>query len=113
MDDCIFCKIIKKDIQSTVVYEDTNTFAFRDIHPQASTHILVVPKKHISSIEDVPSQDQTINQIFDSIKKIAKQEKINDTGYRVVVNKGADAGQAVFHLHFHIIGGKRLSDRMV
>jgi len=112
MSDCIFCKIIKKETPSKIVYEDTNVFAFRDINPQAKTHILVVPKKHLSSIDELGPADQTLNDIFTAVRKIAKQEKIDASGYRVVINKGPDSGQAVSHLHIHILGGKRLSDSM-
>ncbi|MEI6092835.1 MAG: histidine triad nucleotide-binding protein [bacterium] len=109
--DCIFCKIINKEIPSKIVYEDTNVFAFRDIHPQSKIHVLVIPKKHISSLEEIKSQN-LYDQIFSAIKLIAKQEGIDKTGYRICINNGADAGQTVFHTHFHILGGERLSDKM-
>ena len=112
MNDCIFCKIIKKEIPSTVVYEDKNVYAFRDIHPQAKQHILVVPKKHISSVMETDTNSETLKQIFEAIKEITKQEKIDSSGFRVTANNGPDAGQTVFHLHFHLFGGERLSDKM-
>ena len=112
MSDCIFCKIIKKEIPSTAVYENENIYAFRDIHPQAKTHILIIPKKHISSVTQIDTSSETLKQIFDGIKQIAKQEKIDPSGFRVVTNNGPYAGQTVFHLHFHILGGERLSDKM-
>jgi len=112
MNDCIFCKIIKKEIPSTLVYEDENIYAFRDIHPQAKHHILVVPKLHIGSTMDIDTTSPTLKQMFDAVKKIAKQENIHSSGFRVTVNNGPDAGQTVSHLHFHIIGGERLSDKM-
>lgn len=110
--DCIFCKIINKEIPANKVYEDDSVFAFRDIHPQSKTHILVVPKTHVSNLEEISSQS-LYNQIFSAIKLIAKQEGIDKTGYRVCINNGPDAGQTVFHTHFHILGGEKLSDKMV
>ena len=112
MSDCIFCKIMKKEIPSTVVYENENVYAFRDIHPQAKHHILVVPKKHVSSVMETNTGSEILKNIFDAIKEIAKQQKMDTTGFRVTVNNGPDAGQTVFHLHFHIFGGERLSDKM-
>ncbi|MEI6079628.1 MAG: histidine triad nucleotide-binding protein [bacterium] len=111
MSDCLFCKIIKKEIPSNMVYEDQNVFAFRDIHPQAKHHILVVPKAHIPNLDDISSND-TYGHVFSAIKKIVKTEGIDKSGYRVIINNGPDAGQTVFHVHFHIIGGERISDKM-
>ena len=112
MSDCLFCKIIKKEIPSTFVYENENVYAFRDIHPQAKQHILVVPKKHITSIMETDTSSQTLKQVCDAIKEIAKQERIDLSGFRITINNGPDAGQTVFHLHFHLLGGERLSDKM-
>ena len=110
--DCIFCKIIAGDIPSTKVYEDELVFAFRDINPQAPTHILVIPKDHIPSVDAVTQENsQVVAHIFEVIPKIAAAEGLTD-GYRVVSNCGPDAGQTVFHLHFHILGGKKLSLEM-
>ena len=110
--DCIFCKFIAGDIPSTKVYEDETVFAFRDINPQAPTHILVIPKAHISSVDAVTAENSAIiAHIFEVIPSIAAQEKLAG-GYRVVSNCGADAGQTVHHLHFHILGGKTLSLEM-
>ena len=110
--DCIFCKIIAGDIPSTKVYEDETVFAFRDINPQAPTHILVIPKAHIPSVDAVTAENSdVIAHIFAVIPVIAAQEKLAN-GYRVVSNCGADAGQTVHHLHFHILGGKTLSLEM-
>ena len=109
MNDCIFCKIIKKEIPSSIVYEDSEILAFRDINPVAPVHILVIPKKHISSLIDLNEEDElVIGRIYTVINKIAKQEGIDEKGFRVVVNCGEDGGQEVKHLHFHIIGGKKL-----
>ena len=109
MEDCIFCKIIKKEIPSNIVYEDEEILAFRDINPVAPVHILVIPKKHIESLVHLNKEDEAlVGRIYTVINKIAKQEGINEKGFRVVVNCGEDGGQEVKHLHFHIIGGKKL-----
>ncbi len=113
MDDCLFCKIIAGDIPSTKVYEDDDVFAFRDINPQAPVHILVVPKKHICCAQDVnESNSACVARCFEAIAKIARAEGL-DNGYRVVNNCGADGGQTVMHLHFHILGGMKFSDKMI
>lgn len=110
--DCIFCKIIAGEIPSTKVYEDELVFAFRDIAPQAPTHILVIPKAHIASVNEISAENSGIvAHIFEVIPQIAKAEGL-EGGYRVVSNCGADAGQTVHHLHFHILGGKTLSLEM-
>ena len=109
MENCIFCKIIKKEIPSDVVYEDSEIIAFRDINPVAPVHILVIPKKHISSLVDLKPEDEIlIGKIYAVINKIVEQEGIKEKGFRVVVNCGEDGGQEVKHLHFHILGGKKL-----
>ena len=110
--DCLFCKIIAGDIPSTKVYEDEFVYAFRDINPQAPTHILVIPKMHIASVAELTGENSNVvAHIFEVIPKIAEAEGLTG-GYRVVSNCGADAGQTVFHLHFHILGGKALSLQM-
>jgi histidine triad (HIT) family protein len=110
--DCLFCKIVKGDIPSTKVYEDDQILAFRDIAPQAPTHILVIPKAHISSVDGITEENSAVvSHIFSVIPKIAAAENLTG-GYRVVSNCGPDAGQTVFHLHFHILGGKPLSIEM-
>ena len=112
MSDCLFCKIIAGSIPSTKVYEDETVFAFRDIAPQAPTHILVIPKAHMASVNDITAENSAVvSHIFEVIPQIAKAEGL-DGGYRVVSNCGADAGQTVHHLHFHILGGKALSLEM-
>ena len=106
---CLFCKIVAGDIPSTKVYEDASILAFRDINPQAPTHILVIPKTHIPSVDGVTAENSAIvAKIFEVIPKIAAAEGLQG-GYRVVSNCGSDAGQTVPHLHFHILGGKTLS----
>lgn len=112
MNDCLFCKIICGDIPSTKVYEDELCYAFRDIAPMAPTHVLVVPKTHIDSCNGVTADNSSvIAHIFEVIPQIAASEGLTN-GYRVVSNCGADAGQTVHHLHFHILGGKQLSLEM-
>ena len=110
--NCLFCKIIAGDIPSTKVYEDELVFAFRDIAPQAPTHILVIPKAHIDSCNGITAENSAVvAHIFEVIPQIAKAEGL-ESGYRVVSNCGDDAGQTVHHLHFHILGGQKLSLEM-
>ena len=112
MSNCLFCKIIAGEIPSTKVYEDETVFAFRDIAPQAPTHILVVPKTHIDSCNGISAENSAVvAHIFEVIPEIAKAEGLTG-GYRVVSNCGNDAGQTVLHLHFHILGGKTLALEM-
>ena len=112
MDSCLFCKIIAGDIPSTKVYEDDKILAFRDIAPQAPTHILVIPKVHIPSVDGITAANSdVVAHIFETIPQIAGAEGLTG-GYRVVSNCGDDAGQTVHHLHFHILGGKQLSLEM-
>lgn len=110
--NCLFCKIIAGEIPSAKVYEDETVYAFRDIAPQAPTHILVVPKTHINDCNGITAENSAvIAHIFEVIPQIAKAEQL-ENGYRVVSNCGADAGQTVQHLHFHILGGKQLALEM-
>ena len=112
MENCLFCKIAAGEIPSTRVYEDELVLAFRDIAPQAPTHVLVIPKAHIPSVDGITAENShLIAHIFEVIPQIAKAEGL-DGGYRVVSNCGKDAGQTAFHLHFHILGGKELSLEM-
>ncbi len=104
MEDCIFCKIVSKQIPSDCVYEDEDIMAFRDIHPVTPVHILIIPKKHISSlIELKPEDEAVVGKIYSVINKIAEQEGIKQKGFRVIVNCGEDGGQEVKHLHFHLL----------
>ena len=113
MQDCIFCKIVNKEIPSTIVYEDENVLAFNDINPVTPVHILVIPKKHIESLAEIKEEDEKlIGKIHTTIKKIANQVGILDKGFRVIVNCGEDGGQEVKHLHFHILGGKKLGTKI-
>ena len=110
--DCLFCKIISGEIPSTKVYEDDRILAFRDIAPMAPTHILVIPKEHIGGVDELnDSNSAIVAHIFAKIAEIAKKEGL-DNGYRVVSNIGEDGGQTVRHLHFHILGGKKLATEM-
>ena len=112
MSNCLFCKIIAGQIPSTKVYEDETVFAFRDIAPQAPTHILVVPKVHMDDCNAITAdKSAVVAHIFEVIPQIAKEEGLTN-GYRVVSNCGPDAGQTVPHLHFHILGGKQLALEM-
>ncbi|MBE6983090.1 MAG: histidine triad nucleotide-binding protein [Ruminococcaceae bacterium] len=109
---CIFCKIIAGEIPSGKVYEDETVYAFRDINPQAPTHILVVPKTHIGSVAEINADNSAVvAHIFEVIAQIAREEGLGN-GYRVVSNCGADARQSVQHLHFHILGGRELTEQM-
>jgi histidine triad (HIT) family protein len=107
--DCIFCKIVEGSIPSTKVYEDDQVLAFNDINPQAPVHVLVIPKKHLRSIHDVTAEDTAmLGRLFAAVQRVAEEKGIAETGYRVLTNCGKDAGQVVFHLHFHVMGGKPL-----
>lgn len=109
MDDCIFCKIVKGEIPSDKVYEDEKVLAFKDINPEAPVHILVIPKEHIKSVNEVNDENASIvAHIFTIISKIAKEQGIDKDGYRVISNIGDNAGQTVHHMHFHILGGAKL-----
>lgn len=112
MSDCLFCKIIAGEIPSTKVYENEDVFAFRDINPQASVHVLVLPKEHIRCADEISSANSAkVAKCFEAIAEIAAAEGLTN-GYRVVNNCGADGGQTVEHLHFHILGGKKLNEGM-
>ena len=112
MADCLFCKIIAGEIPSSKVYEDEICFAFRDINPQMPTHILVVPKTHAANLTDAAAlPDETLAGLLRAIGKIAKAEGLSN-GYRVISNCGPDACQSVPHLHFHILGGGQMSEKM-
>lgn len=108
--DCIFCRIANKEIPATIVHEDKQIIAFQDINAKAPVHVLIIPRKHIAGIKEVGEADlEIVAHIFASAKKIAAGQKIDRSGFRLVVNSGADAGQAVNHLHVHLLGGRQLS----
>ena len=109
MEDCIFCKIINREIPSDIVYEDDEVIAFKDIRPVTPVHILVIPKKHISSLVELTEEDEAvIGKIYTVINKVAKDAGILEKGFRVIVNCGDDGGQEVKHIHLHVLGGKKL-----
>ena len=113
MSDCIFCKIIAGEIPSQRVFEDESVYAFRDITPQAPTHILVVPREHVASAAELSAENShLVAKCYEAISKIAEAEGLTD-GFRVITNSGSDAGQTVFHLHFHLLGGKPLGAVLV
>jgi histidine triad (HIT) family protein len=110
MADCLFCKIIKREIPATIVYEDDRVLAFNDINPQASTHVLVVPKRHIPTLNDLTADDdQAVGEVVRRAAAIAKERGISAGGYCTVFNTNRDAGQTVFHIHLHLIGGRSLA----
>ncbi|HEX5707120.1 MAG TPA: histidine triad nucleotide-binding protein [Pyrinomonadaceae bacterium] len=111
MSDCIFCKIVAGEIPAELVYEDEHTVAFRDINAQAPTHVLVIPRAHVASLSDAAErgEQELLGQVMASAARVAAQEGLKEGGYRTVVNTGAGAGQSVFHLHAHVLGGRRLS----
>lgn len=109
MSDCIFCKIVAGQLPATKVYEDDDVLAFNDIAPQAPAHVLVIPKRHVRSVAELQEQDgPLLGRIFAAIQKVAAEKGITESGYRVSTNCGPDAGQVVFHLHFHVMGGAPL-----
>ena len=110
--DCLFCKIIAGEIPSAKVYEDEQVYAFRDINPQAPVHVLVVPKAHIASADEITAENSAaVGAIFTAIPKIAAAEGLGN-GYRIITNIGEDGCQSVKHMHFHILGGKKLPESM-
>ena len=112
-NDCLFCRIIHGEIPSTKVYEDEKVFAFRDINPQAPVHVLVLPKEHITCASEITADNSSaVAECFEAIAKIAAAEGL-DKGFRVINNCGVDGGQSVMHLHFHLIGGRKLSEQIV
>lgn len=109
MNSCIFCKIIAGERPAHIIYKDEQVTAFRDIHPVAPTHVLVVPNRHINSVNDLSESDETLTgHLFTVARKIAKKEGIDEDGYRLVVNTGWEGGQTIFHMHMHLIGGKQM-----
>lgn len=107
-DSCLFCRIVRREIPAAVIREDEHTLAFRDIDPKAPTHVLVIPKEHVASLNDV-SDPALVGRLILAAKEIAAEEGIADSGYRTVINAGADAGQSVFHVHLHLLGGRQLT----
>ncbi|HZK71899.1 MAG TPA: histidine triad nucleotide-binding protein [Clostridia bacterium] len=114
MEDCIFCKIINKEIPAEIIYENEFAVVFKDIHPQASVHVVVVPKKHIKSLNYI---DETFSAdllgIHLAVKEVAKMLGVSESGYRLISNCGKNAGQSVFHLHYHLIAGSKLGQKLL
>ncbi len=109
MNDCLFCKISAKKIPASIVYEDSEAVAFNDINPQAPVHVLIIPKKHISTTLDITDEDNVlIGHLFRVAAQIAKEKGIEKRGFRLVMNTNADAGQTVFHIHLHVLGGRQM-----
>ena len=110
MEDCIFCKIVNRDIPAKAVYEDEVIIAFDDINPQAPVHVLLIPKKHYISLNDIPDNGkELLGHILMKARHIAHIKGIKDTGYRIVLNTARDSGQDVLHIHFHVLGGRRMT----
>lgn len=110
MSDCIFCKIAAGELSSDIVYENEQVVVFRDLNPQAPTHVLAIPRRHIASINDLTPDDASlVGELYLAAKTVAKQEGIHESGYRTVMNCGEGAGQSVFHIHLHVLGGRALT----
>lgn len=110
MSDCLFCKMVSGEIQPDVVYEDEHVLAFRDMHPQAPVHVLVIPKAHISTLNDLDERHaEVMGRMFLAAKQVAKQEGIDESGFRTVMNCNGDGGQTVFHIHLHVLGGRGMA----
>ena len=110
--NCLFCKIVAGEIPAQLVYEDEAAVAFRDINPQAPVHVLVIPRAHVASLADAESggaDAETLGRLLHAAARVARAEGLEESGYRTVANTGAGAGQSVFHLHLHVLGGRRLS----
>ena len=111
--ECIFCRIVAGELPSDILYQDDEVMAFRDINPLAPTHVLIIPKRHINSLADLSDDEtQIIGHMAEVANRLARQEGIARKGYRLVVSSGEDGGQVVPHLHMHLLGGRRLSDRL-
>lgn len=110
MSDCLFCKMVAGEIKPDIVFEDDDVMAFRDLNPQAPVHILIIPKKHISTLNDLTDTDQMImGKLFTTAKKIASDEGIAETGYRTTINCNEQGGQSVYHIHLHLLGGRQMN----
>lgn len=113
MSDCIFCKIVQKEIPSEIVYEDQELIAFKDIQPLAPVHLIIIPKVHLRSVNDItPEYEPLIGRLLGIVRRLAEEFGVNESGYRVVTNMGTDGGQIVGHLHFHLLGGQALNAKI-
>lgn len=109
-NDCLFCRIVAGEIPADIVYEDDACLAFRDINPQAPVHVLIIPRQHIASLSEAgQSNESTLGGLLLAAARVAEMEKLSAAGYRTIINTGAGAGQSVFHLHLHVIGGRSLN----
>jgi histidine triad (HIT) family protein len=109
MNDCLFCRIVKREIPASIVYEDERLLAFNDINPQAPTHVLIIPKRHIASLNELePGDDQVVGELARRAAALAAEKGIAAGGYRTVFNTNRDAGQTVFHIHLHLLGGRQM-----
>jgi histidine triad (HIT) family protein len=110
MEDCIFCKIINKEIPASIVYEDERIIAFDDINPQAPVHVLLIPREHFPSLNEIPEEKKDVlSHLLFKAREIAREKEIGERGYRVVLNTARESGQDVFHIHFHLLGGRQMS----
>lgn len=110
MDECIFCKIVNKEIPAKVVYEDDKILAFDDINPKAPVHVLLIPKEHYTSLNDIPEENEDLlGHILFKARQVAQKKGVKESGYRIVLNTARDSGQDVFHIHFHVLGGRRMT----
>jgi histidine triad (HIT) family protein len=110
VSECLFCRIIEGEIPSKKLFEDDRIIAFRDINPKAPTHILIIPKSHFASLEEVPAdREGLLGHILLKAREIARDEGVSESGYRIVLNTGPDSGQDVFHIHFHLLAGRRMT----
>lgn len=113
MTACIFCKIVSNELHAKIVYRDEQVTAFRDIHPVAPVHILIIPNRHILSVNDLTPEDEPLlGRLFTVARQLVKQEGVDESGYRLIFNTGVHGGQTVFHLHMHLIGGQRMRHPM-
>ena len=108
MSDCLFCKMVAGDIQPDIVFEDDEVLAFRDINPHAPTHLLLIPKKHVATLNDLEDQNLA-GKLLNTASKLAKQEGLSEDGYRTVINCNSQGGQEVYHLHLHLLGGRQMN----
>ena len=109
MEDCIFCKIVNKEIPAKIILEDEQILAFEDINPQAPVHLLIIPKKHFSTLLEIENGDHAlIGSIFGVANQLVRERKLDESGFRIVANCGAEAGQSVFHIHYHLLGGRAM-----
>lgn len=107
--NCIFCRIIAGEAPGEILYQDERVTAFRDIHPVAPTHVLIVPNNHLASVNEMTGEDEaTLGHLFTVARLVAEQEEVQDSGYRLIINTGPHAGQVIHHLHMHLIGGQRM-----